>query len=126
MAQVQIQIVDNIPTWTAVGSTLLVAPSEQGTIYDISIADLNQDDYTFNNLTGAPYTAANFTLKASASTSRTALKTLLQSCVGVGFNSLTANQIKVLVAYMLYERGALNNDATATVKPLNQWINKIL
>ncbi|MEI7668743.1 MAG: hypothetical protein WCJ33_01515 [Pseudomonadota bacterium] len=120
----QVQIKNN--TWLGVAERLIVNENEIGTIWDIPIADLNTDDYTFNNLTGAPYTAANFTLKASASTSRTAIKTLLQSCVGVGFNSLTANQIKGLVALMLYERGALNNDATATVKPLNQWINKTL
>jgi hypothetical protein len=118
----QVQIINNL--WVAVGEVLIVPPSQINTIYEIAIADLNQDDYTFNNLTGAPYTSANFTLKASANTSRTAIKNLLQSCVGVGFNSLTAAQIKVLVAYMLYERGALNNDATATVKPLSQWINK--
>ena len=118
----QVQIINN--TWVAVGEILIVPPSQSDTIYDIAIADLNQDDYTFNNLTGAPYTAANFTLKASANTSRAAIKSLLTSCVGVGFNSLTANQIKGLVAFMLYERGALNNDATATVKPLAQWIKK--
>ena len=117
----QVQIKNNI--WLGVAERLIVNENEINTIWDINIPDLNADDYTFNNLTGAPYTESNFTLKASASTSRTALKNLLQSCVGVGFNSLTANQIKALVALMLYERGALNNDATATVKPLNQWIN---
>lgn len=118
----QVQIAAGV--WIAVGEVLAVPQSEQSTIYNIDIADLNINDYTFNNLSGPPYSAANFTLKASANTSRTAIKTQLQSCVGVGFNSLTAAQIKVLVAYILYERGALNNDATATVKPLNQWINK--
>ena len=118
----QVQIINNI--WIAVGDVLIVNPSQSNTIHEIAIADLNMNDYTFNNLTGAPYTSANFTIKAGANTSRTAIKNALQSCVGVGFNSLTAAQIKVLVAYMLYERGALNNDATATVKPLSQWINK--
>jgi hypothetical protein len=118
----QVQIINS--SWVAVGEVLIVPPSQISTIYEIAIDDLNQDDYTFNNLGGAPYTAANFTLKASANTSRTAIRNLLSSCVGVGFNSLTANQIKGLVAYMLYERGALNNDATATVKPLAQWIKK--
>lgn len=51
---------------------------------------------------------------------RSQVAQLLQSCVGVTWQNLTAQQKQAIVVAALYKFGAL--DKTLTVQPLGQWL----
>lgn len=50
---------------------------------------------------------------------QSAVRTRLDSAVGVRVDDLLVGQLKALLAFLLWERGAL--DADLKVKPLDQW-----
>lgn len=50
---------------------------------------------------------------------RQAVRTRLDSAVGVRVDDLLVGQLRALLAFLLWERGAL--DADLKVKPLDQW-----
>lgn len=63
--------------------------------------------------------AEQTTASNQANTLRTQVLTLAGSSVGTAINQLTANQVRALVALLLWKNGALT--ATGTVKPLDEW-----
>lgn len=66
------------------------------------------------------YNTAQTAAATSATAARTAAVNIAGSAVGVAIGSLTAAQVRALVACLLWKNGALNSDGT--VKPLASWL----
>jgi hypothetical protein len=58
--------------------------------------------------------------EASAQTLRDAVKAVAETTAGVAINDLTAQQVKALVAILLWQAGAI--DAELKVRPLGEWV----
>jgi hypothetical protein len=64
--------------------------------------------------------ASQTTTKTQNTNLRNAVLTTAQSAVGVNLTALTANQVRSLLALMLYKAGGV--DASGNVKPLTDWV----
>ena len=58
-------------------------------------------------------------ITAAAAAARDAVKAIAQSAVGVAVNDLTTQQLKSMVAVLLWKAGAVDSDLT--IKPLGEW-----
>jgi len=61
--------------------------------------------------------------QATADSTINTIKTTAQSTVGVALKDLSTAQIKNLLAVLLFNAGGVDL-STATIKPLNEWVNK--
>lgn len=58
--------------------------------------------------------------KTQLSTARTLVLTTAKSAEGANITALTANQVRALVAVVLYKAGAI--DGLGNVRPLSDWV----
>ncbi len=65
------------------------------------------------------YDAQQAQQASDAAALRTLVRNTAQSAVGVALTSLTAAQVRALLAVLLWKNGAL--DKSGTVRPLDEW-----
>jgi hypothetical protein len=86
------------------------------------LSDAEQAAYTVAQAAAAAAQMAAAQAAADDQTARSAVATIVQSCVGVTWQNLTTAQKQALIVALLYRAGAL--DKNLTVQPLASWLTR--